>query len=86
MGEQHPISDAVALKAARKQNREYKHYLSLLTKQVTAFLAQLDVEMSQPSTPERGRRIAQLTGALELANDQAKRYGLGLDFNGKKLK
>jgi len=40
----------------------------------------MDVLMSRPSTEQRGRDIALLLNALEMANDQA-RYGeLGFDF------
>jgi len=56
--------------------RQYRKDLDLLTKEVKLFLAQFDVEMSKPSTRERGERVAKLTNDLELANDIAIRYGL----------
>lgn len=63
-----------------------REYLIRLTKAVTNFLKQLDKEMGTPSSPERGKHIALLTNDLNLENDLVKRFGLGLDFNGKPFK
>ena len=42
------------------------------------FLAELDkVMMEGPSTVERGRKIAQLSNALDLRNDIVRRFTLG---------
>ena len=60
--------------------------LQELTKAVSLFLSRLDTEMQQPSSPQRGKQIALLSNELCLANDMAKRFGLGLDFKGRKLR
>lgn len=60
-------------------NTERKH-LRTLTGEVAAFLALVDAEMKKPSTPERGRTIARLCNALDMANDQAMHFGLGMGF------
>lgn len=63
--------------AERKLRKDFK----ALTDKVKAFLAALDREMKQPSSPERGSRIANLANALNMANDSARRYGLDIkDF------
>lgn len=55
-----------------------RKYLRELTAAVERHLSALDSEMSKPSDQERGRRVAALCNALELANDQALRFGLGV--------
>ena len=58
----------------------YRRDLKTLTEAVTAFLSQLDELMKQPSTGERGNKIAWLCNSMEMINDQI-RYGtLGIDF------
>jgi hypothetical protein len=66
----------------KRQVRELTRHLKDLTAGVEGFLARLDVEMQGPSTEERGRRIAALRNQLEMANDQARYFGLGVDFRG----
>ncbi len=77
------LSDLVAEKsnqyvAERRKSRELKKHLTDLTKTVTVCVAQIDAEMCLPSTPERGGRIAKICNALNLQNDIAKRFGLGI--------
>lgn len=67
---------------ARKCRKELKH----LTDQVQAFIILVDHEMKKPSTSERGSRIADLCNKLQMQNDVARRFTLGLDWNGRKLK
>ena len=62
-----------------------KKYLIQLTKAVNRFIRELDIEMSKPSSPERGRRIADLSNGLCFANDSAKHFGLGISFKSKKF-
>lgn len=64
----------------------YKRYLRELTEAVKACLDALDAEMKQPSTVDRGRRIAQICNKLNIANDIARRFGLGIDFKDKDWK
>lgn len=63
-----------------------KKHLIQLTKAVNRFIRQLDIEMEQPSSPERGKRIAALSNDLCLANDIAKHFGLDISFKSKKFK
>jgi hypothetical protein len=57
-------------------------HLKDLTACVEGFLARLDVEMEGPSTEARGRRIAELANRLDMANDHAWYFGLGVDYRG----
>lgn len=57
----------------------YRKDLKKLTEGVTEFLARLDHTMKQPSSVERGRKIARLCNALEILND-CMRYG-ALEIN-----
>lgn len=69
-----------------QEAREQQKHFRQLCKCVIAHLALMDVEMLKPSTPERGKRIATLCGGLEVANDIALRFGLGLERKGVKLR
>jgi hypothetical protein len=64
----------------KRENRKLKKNLKDLTKCVGDVLACIDKEMSQPSTNKRGKRIAKLANALDMANDSALHFGLGLSF------
>lgn len=68
-----------------REIREQQRLFKILGMNVISFLAQLDCEMIEPSSPERGKKIARLCGNLELANDSAMRFGLGLQRKGVKL-
>lgn len=61
-------------------SQKEQKYLRELTACVRAHLAALDAEMEQPSTANRGRRIAALCNSLELANDRARHFGLGIEL------
>ncbi len=63
--------------AERRKNRKLTTHLRDLTNTVTKFLEALDAEMAKPSSHERGGRIAQLSNALNMQNDMARRFGLG---------
>jgi hypothetical protein len=69
-----------------REEREIKRLFKVLGQNVIAFLAQMDVVMAAPSNDERGKKIGRLCSDLELANDAAMRYGLGLERKGIKLK
>lgn len=56
--------------------RHVKKNLRELTQAVSLFLDEIDCLMKQPSTNERGRKIAHLSNALQFSNDLAKRFGL----------
>ena len=55
-----------------------RKYLKELTTVVQMHLRDLDAEMQKPSDNQRGKRIAILCNALEIANDRARHFGLGL--------
>lgn len=65
------------LVAERRKARELKKHLRDLTATVSQCLAALDAEMKEPSTVQRGSRIANISNALNLQNDIAMRFGLG---------
>lgn len=68
------------------KSKEYRA-LEGFVKSVEIFLVALDIEMKKPSDFERGRRVAQLSNALELAKDRIRFNELGIDFRtGKKRK
>lgn len=69
-----------------KRERELKKYLTSITMNVRAFVALLDVEMLKPSDHAKGKRIAALRNELELKNDIAMRFGLGLENHGGKVR
>lgn len=58
----------------------YRRDLKKLTQSITAFLGRLDDLMKEPSTDERGRRIAKLCNAMEMVNDQVRYGSLGINF------
>jgi hypothetical protein len=72
---------ARAIRAERKETKKITGYLNALTILVRRHLAQLDVLMKQPSTPARGKKIAELSNALEMANDEARYFGLHVDYH-----
>ncbi len=62
----------------KRKVRDLTKHLRDLTGTVTQCLAAYDAEMAKPSSPDRGSRIAKISNALNLQNDIAKRFGLGL--------
>ena len=67
-------------------SRKYRRGLRDLTEAVSAALRMLDAEMKLPTSPERGSRIARICNGLQMSNDCAKRFALGLDWNGRPFK
>lgn len=68
------------LRAAKKEAKRYANALKLLCAEVRVYLAHMDVVMTKPQTPERGREIARLSNALEMVNDQTRYFVLGVDY------
>jgi hypothetical protein len=62
------------------ETRKYRASLVAVTSAVRTFLAALDGEMKNPSTVERGKRIAALCNSLEMVNDNARYFALGIDY------
>ena len=65
----------------KSDEKKYRKYLSDLTDYVGKFCIAVDNQMKLPSTVERGRMVAKLVNGLEFANDQARHFGLGIDFD-----
>jgi len=63
-----------------REVRRYRKYLTDLTRSVRVFLHLLDEEMKTPSSVDRGKRIAKLANDLNLKNDEARYFGLGIDY------
>lgn len=63
-----------------------EHHFRLLGQQVVCFLAKMDLLMRREESVDRGKKIAKLCNALELANDSAMRFGLDLECKGVKLR
>lgn len=61
------------------KNSERKHLVEL-TKDVAAFIKIMDSLIQSPSTPERGKRIARAVNQMEILNDSALHFGLGMSF------
>ena len=57
-------------------------YDHALRRAVRGHLLALDAEMRQPSTEARGKRIAALCNALEMALDQAEHFGVWMPPTG----
>ena len=64
--------------------KDVRKYLKSLTDAVTEYLRRLDSEMDAPPSFARGVRTAQLASALEMANDTARHFGLGLSLKSGK--
>ncbi len=65
---------------------EAKKYLVVLTTTVSSVLASLDNIMKKPHSRERDRQIANITNLLDLTNDRALHFGLGISFTSKRWK
>lgn len=65
---------------AAQDAKKYRAALQKLTLAVMTHVNALDKEMKRPSDNERGRRIAGLCNILEMANDHARYFGLGVDW------
>ena len=63
-----------------KEERKLRKHLKRLTNDILLFLDALDKEMKKPSTSERGKRIAKLCNSMDMENDEARYFGLGVDF------
>lgn len=60
--------------------KKYRKALVEITETVTGCLSALDRVMREPSSNERGKKVAAISNALEMQNDRI-RYGvLGIDF------
>lgn len=78
MDTQIAFNAAVELRRKKHELRAMKKHLRDLSAVVGQCVTALDAEMKQPSTVARGSRIANITNALQLQNDIARRFGLGV--------
>jgi len=67
-------------KELKAELRHIRKALKALSGTVGEFLRLLDETMQGPSTFERGRRIAKLCNALDMANDGVRYNHLGVNF------
>lgn len=67
-------------------DKNHKKHLVELTNAVVGYLNVFDRTMKRPESRERGEQLAELANLLEMANDSAMHFGLGLSFNQIKKK
>lgn len=75
-----PASAEQELRLKTREARELRRHLQDLADGVLLYLDGLDTVMKLPDSPERGRRIAALANALDMANDKARYGALGVDY------
>ena len=73
-----PVEVERMVRILMRQHREPRKHLKELTAIVGKAITALDAEMKKPSNNQRGQRIAEITNALEWANDCAIRYSLNI--------
>ena len=64
----------------RREARAKKKHLKELSGAVTTYLEAMDVEMQRADILARGRHVAALSNALEMANDKARYFGLDVNW------
>ena len=62
------------------KEKNYKKSLTTLTENVVIFLAVLDKIMKEPSSYERGKKIAKASNWLNLQNDKTMHFDLDYGF------
>ena len=67
----------------RKALLRARRDLLSLSNSVLLFLDQLDTAMMTAESNERGKRVGNLATWLDVRNDTARRYGLGLAITGE---
>lgn len=60
--------------------KHFRHHLEKLTNDVMQIIKAFDIIAKEPESPSRGKKLAQLMNALEMTNDSARYFGLGIDF------
>jgi hypothetical protein len=75
-----PSDDPETLRAVRQQVRTARAALKELTRAVSLACAQLDQVMTHPESQARGKRVAAIVNALDLANDRALHFALTQSF------
>src|SRR3990167_5402526 len=75
-----PMPSDKDVRAAKKEFRNLKEHLTNLTVSVRNFLVMFDREMKSEKSPDRGKKMAKLANELEFYNDEARYFGLGIDY------
>lgn len=70
----------MAITAEQREIRSLKRHLRGLTAQVMTTINRIDHIMKMPESPTRGKLVAEAMNALEMSNDGARYFGLGVDF------
>lgn len=63
-----------------KESRKYKRGLSDLTIAVCRAIKRFDEVSKEPPSDQRGKKLAKIMNALDLANDMAMHFPLGWQF------
>ena len=63
-----------------KEARKYRTALRELTRSTASFIAAMDKIMKEPSTPERGQKIAKALNWIQMQNDSALHFTLGYSW------
>lgn len=69
----------------RRDARKYRKTLVDLTTAVRGHLKALDEIMKGKESAARGKLVAYLCNQLEMANDRARFFGLGIDYRTGKM-
>lgn len=64
----------------RREQRKIKMHLTELTEAVMAYLVHTDAVRRERPSLQRAQQLSRLLTGLEYANDQARYFGLGIDY------
>lgn len=70
----------------QREIRKLKKHLRGLTMQVMTTIAAVDRHMTMAESNVRGKLVSEAMNALEMSNDSARYFGLGIDFRTDKKK
>lgn len=70
----------MAITAEQREVRNLKKHLRGLTAQVMTTINNVDRIMKMPESPLRGKMVAEAMNALEMSNDGARYFALGVDY------
>ena len=68
------------LTSEQREIKNLKKHLRGLTTQVMATICRVDKIMKMPESPLRGKMVAEAMNALEMSNDGARYFALGVNF------
>ena len=70
----------MAITLEQREIKNLKKHLRGLTAQVMTTVASIDRLMTMPESPTRGKLVAEAMNALEMSNDGARYFALGVDY------